>query len=42
MICCVLGAVVMSTLVRPIRRLLGSERRFNKAAESAVGWRPTT
>ena len=39
MLCCVLGVMIVAGLTRPLRRALGSQRRYDRGADLAVAWR---
>jgi hypothetical protein len=42
MVCCVVGAMVIGALLRPFRRALHTDRRFDAASAAAVAWRRPT
>jgi hypothetical protein len=38
-LCCVVGAMVIGAVLRPLRRVLRADRRFDATAAAAVAWR---
>lgn len=42
MLCCVVGAMVIGGLLRPLRRVFRADRRFDRAAVAAAAWRAPT
>jgi hypothetical protein len=41
-LCCVVGAMVIGALLRPFRRALHTDRRFDAASAAAAAWRRPT